>query len=739
MLQTTSNTSTLKRKSSPEKVLNPPKPISPPRMFVDFEPGKIVSQSLKIEPQHLRLSKLPPLYSLFQSRSFKSYPLEVHTKNINDFIQGGSRSLWLSSIKFLCEQASIPLIKEIIYNRSKTLEAKKIFRKKLKEYLVKKNREKKGEVSAKPPFLSSSKTPLDSSKHRSCMKAKEDIKKEERSTLEDMRCRVLVDLNKSNIELMRTAMLIFQLLLFLANTRNDYITEGLSKRASNLSVNILKNWKEYSSKRVVKKEFYVLLGKSFENKIKARILRAFGSLKTHKIRKIVRISQCQATLQFKIKKRLIASWKYLTELNNKSNPALTASKVAQSTNMFTLSVSNLKSPDYYQEIIPEEFLLRFSHIYNPSKIAECLTKVNNYFHQLQNIPPEFHIRKAFSLSKDFQGTSEKHAEIRDKFRTASIFYQKWKKIYCKKWIKKLVSKFSSVNICKRVFSAYSSSILTLKSGYSTLVTIHQTNTKRKVFAGFRKILSLKSLAYKSTGIIAQKYFNAWIKFIFYKANRLEKTYQSSLFYQKKILKKSFCALKKIYKLSLASVIFRLNSLKRNAIRGWKHKLDSKIMLRRVFTVSLNLWKERITSEFRSNSHMLAEIIKAWREVCERKGNTKKFRIKLLMAANFNKSKRKITSFFKWKRYFQRLKATKQLEKAFNRCKVKNIYNHWKTLKATERIKLIDFRSIVMKKLVFCAWKKILGKKNKSLKNKNKKNISKCSKIGTKKKVRFNLK
>ena len=49
MLQTASNTSTLKRKSSPEKVLNPPNPISPPRMFVDFEPGKIVSQSLKIQ------------------------------------------------------------------------------------------------------------------------------------------------------------------------------------------------------------------------------------------------------------------------------------------------------------------------------------------------------------------------------------------------------------------------------------------------------------------------------------------------------------------------------------------------------------------------------------------------------------------------------------------------------------------------------------------------------------------
>ena len=79
------------------------------------------------------------------------------------------------------------------------------------------------------------------------------------------------------------------------------------------------------------------------------------------------------------------------------------------------------------------------------------------------------------------------------------------------------------------------------------------------------------------------------------------------------------------KLEKTSVKFRLNSLKKNTINVLKH---SKIMLRRAINVSLNLWKTRINTEFGSDSHMLAEIIKAWREVCERKGNNKKVRFNL---------------------------------------------------------------------------------------------------------------
>lgn len=704
MIHTSANCSSGKRNHSPEKTLNPPKPISPPRIFSECEAGKIVSKSQIPEPLKPKSPKSLPIYSLFQSKTFKVSAVEPHLDNINSFAQGGSRALWLRSIRLLCKQSAIPLVKEIIYNRGKCLDAKALFKKKLKEYLAKKNKEKKGTMN-RPPFISNSKVPLDSSKHISCKQAKEDSQKHEKSDLEEMKFKVLMELNRSNCELQRTVFLVFQLLTLLASTRVEFINEGLEKREFRIRGNMLKEWKEYSSKRVVKKEFYVLLGHSLENRVKARIFRAFREARTFRSRKAIRMDNYQATLQFKITKRLMGSWRKLTEIKHKFKTGSCSSKNTPQPNMFTLSVSNLKSADYYEEIIPETLLLKKSRL-DKKKMNEMIAVVNDHYHKLKKIPIGFHIRKASSLTRDFKGTSEKLAERLDSLRIISMFYQNWKRKYCKKWLISLFLKVNSYTICKKAFSGLLDYKVKQENESILIISKYEKTLKKRVFKSFQKTKLLKQLVYKSSGILAQKYFHAWIKFIFYKASRLEKSYNSSIFYQKKLLSKSFNQLKRLQQLALASVIFRVNSLKRTMIKAWKGKLDSKNLLRKVFGFSLDLWKERIDSEFRSDSHMLAVIIKGWRTVCERKGNTKKQRIKLLMATNFNKSKRKITSFFRWKRFGQRRKSVKATEKAIEKIVIRKKYDCWQVLKINKRLN----RNKFVCKRIFNAWKGLNAKK-----------------------------
>ena len=220
--------------SSPEKTLNPPKPIPPPQIFSEPEPGKIVSTVVKP-------AKNEPIYSLFSSKSFKILSLEPFFQKITSFIQGGSRAEWLCSIKMIIKQSAIPLVKEILYNKNKTLEAKKIFKKELKEYLFIRNKEKRSLSPIKPPFLSSSKTPLNESKHKACIQAKEDNFKQKNSNVEEIRCKVLLLMNNANFELCRTVLLIFQLVCFLANSRNEHITDGERKRKENLCKKIMKD------------------------------------------------------------------------------------------------------------------------------------------------------------------------------------------------------------------------------------------------------------------------------------------------------------------------------------------------------------------------------------------------------------------------------------------------------------------------------------------------------------------
>ena len=836
MLKSSANSALVQRKNSPEKIQHPPKPISPPRIYIEPEPGKIISQVIKEE-------KEPSIYSLFHTKVFKIISLDSCLKLINNFVDGGSRVNWLSSIRVICKQVSIPLIKEIIYNRNKTLESRKLFKKKLKEYLVKKYKENRSSSPIRPPFLASAKISLNSSKHVSCLQAKEETLKQDSSNLEEMRCKVLVEMNKANFELMRTVILIFQLLQLLADTRNDYINNGQYQRSVGYMGKTFKFWKEYSNKRAEKKEFHKLLVNSMEMWKKSRIMLGFKDMQTYRRRKFIKMCHHKTILQFKIKKRLINSWriaslkskskdleinitnyyamsrlkllilsvfnkkqnfkslqisknliftntkkklkelylkyriidkikkdymlfykdsllvnKYtseaikmledyrgLLELNRKSLclnasvPVTIAQKkelsirynkttiikknISPNINMFTLSVSNLKSPENnHQEFLPDGLLLGDYKYFDTKIITECINKANAYYHKLMKIPLSFHIRKAVTLTKDFKGTSEKIAESQDSLRTISLFYQKWKRKFCKKWLENLSIRLYSLKACKNLFSRYISTRNTRKKTFKLLSSRHELYYKKLVFKGFQKILKFKRLQEKSKGILAQKYFHQWIKFIFHKATKLEKAYKASIHSQKKLIIKAFTGLKRAYNFSVASLVFRLISLKKKTLHMWKEKLDKKIMLKRVFSVSLNLWKERISNEFRSDSHMLAEIIKAWRFICESKGNTKNFRIKNLMATNFNKSKAKITSFFKWKRFYYKRKSGKKIEKSLSEFLVIKVSEIWKIIKGQPRLSAIYTRNKKKKLKIFNGWKE-LAKKNQEITTTNKIKIS----------------
>jgi hypothetical protein len=820
MLSLSSISSMPKRKTSPEKALMPPKPISPPRIYFEAEPGQITSQKIRDD-------KDPPVYSLFQTKVYKMINLDSQLKSIDEFIQGGSRANWLSAIRTICKQISIPLIKEIIFNCSKTQEARKTFKVQLKDYLSKKRQSRRSPSPKKPPFLSSSKTPLDHSKHRSCIQAKEDLVKQSSNNLEDFRCRVIMVMNKSNSELMRTTILIFQFLLQLANNRKDYIDQGLNGRLNSFYKQIFKNWKEYTNKRAEKKEFKVLLKNSMNVWKKSRIMLAFKDMKTYRSRKIIRMKHYTATLEFKIRKRLVYSWrvvalkksckkietnigkfyfnsrlavfvlynikktngqglslsKSLLQANTKKklqqwylklrmldkvkkdynaffkDPVLVTQLInkilkslgsykglleigptkqfsgkadginilthvknniynrtssllnrnSASNNMFTLSVSNLATPDYYQE----DLSAIFSNKLDKNSICNSLLISNKHLRKLRNIPLVYHIRKAIAISKDFKGTIDSLAELQDNIRISSIFYQKWRKKFCKKIVENLAYKFYSSIVCKKVLVNYSDFTKKSKQTHSSAGLNHQKITKKKVFRGFKKIILFNQLVYKSKGILAQKYFHAWIKYILQKAAKLEKVYKASIHYQQKLVFKGFRGFLRIYKLTIGSLAFRLNSIKRNALFEWRKKYQSRLLLKKVIGVGLDMWKERISLEFRSDSHMLAQIIKGWREICERKGNTKKQKIKMIMASNYARSKLKIGTFFKWKRMAQRIKSTKLIEKIFKKS-ISKLFIHWKKIKSEVNIKIKDHRTKTKKHKLFKAWAK-LSKNTKTIK------------------------
>ncbi|OMJ67983.1 hypothetical protein SteCoe_34705 [Stentor coeruleus] len=796
---------------SPEKPQKPPKPSSPPRIFTSIEPGKIHTKPI--------LGKKDlPLLKMLRTNINTIEDLDLSTSHIKNFIDGGSRKNWLSSLKNLAKQACLPLMKEIVYNRDKCLEDRKKFKLMLKEYLAERRKDRKSLSPVRPPFLPGIKVGLDESKHKICMKAKEDAIKKN-SNIEEMRVKVLLQLDKIKIELMRTVFLVFQLLCCYDVTIKDYINDGINKNFMSRSVKIISFWKEYSIRRIEKTEFKTLLKKTMENWKKSRIFLAFQDLMTYKKRQMIKLEHYKTILQYKVKKRIcyalrttclkkkaknigktiaegyyfsrllikavysmkigfkkdkldlsymivnektkkklkiwyqklrncdkviknyedfysdptnfsqvvtvitkpLGNYKGLLEINRKSlhvskilpvksertlefTQKLNSSfKVSKNfvPNMFTLSVSNLKSAGFYQDLMPEGILLGVCEGLSRLGLREMIYRVYFYYKKLKSVPLVYHLQKAVNLSKDFKGTSEKIAEIQDCYRVTSMFYQKWKKKYCKKWLASLLSKFRAVIICSLALSEYSKYKSESKKQNRIIQANYETNYKKKTFKGFKYILSLKQKMIQAKTNKKKKFFKLWINTMFSTATRLENEFQASSHYHKKLLKKSFISFKKNYNLIINYSIFRVRSLQKYKFSLWRQKLQQKRFLRKVFSDSLSIWKERINEEFRSDSHMLAEIIRAWKKICDKKGSSKSYRIKEKIAENFRRFKKKIQCFFSWRRFYLRRKSVGLCVRIFGRT-LKKILYRFKNVKKVKSIVLVETNKRIKGKY-FKAW------------------------------------
>lgn len=302
---------------STEKVNQPPKPSSPPRLYFSPDTCQIPPNpgSARIHPTgKAKTQQLPELSLAWQAPGKTildlDFPIESPSSlesKICQFYKGGSRVVWLRSVNQSSKQGQIHLIKEILYNRDKYLKGKKSIRARLKSFAQQCNKERS--PSPKPPFISSSKVPLSKSKHKSCIESSQ--KRQICSKLEELRCEIKIEENEVNVTLIRTFFLVLSLNAALNSSKKEAILTGIQERNKNLEAVALKKWKEQIEKMIEKKEFLRLLIESMNWWRTCRIFFAFRDYKSRKERKEIRVKHLSVILNFKKMKRLLTSWKNL--------------------------------------------------------------------------------------------------------------------------------------------------------------------------------------------------------------------------------------------------------------------------------------------------------------------------------------------------------------------------------------------------------------------------------------------
>lgn len=549
----------LVRNPNPDTIKKPPKPISPPKVFIDTE--------LEASVPKVNKSFQRPSEKFILDLNFKLEDPEVLKANIEKFYTGGNRANWIQSISCEARQQSIPLIKEILYTKEKYLQCKNNYKVLIKQYILEKNLEKSASPS-KPPFLASSKTPLSGSKHKTCLLKKQ--KNQFGSKLEEMRCNVVIEINRANTELMRTVFLVFSLVNFLACCKKDLVFTGIEARNQNLEAVCLVRWKEKTLKNVEKGEFLRLLQESMNCWRMNRVFLAFVDFKTRKRRGNVRVQHLMAALNFRKIKKILVYWKNLrvdrkikvlgkqigmfyyksrvklhflhslkvpkdvksfelgsssilsalkkplaewyqlervknknfrdyfiffsdtsqvnsyylsitkslgsykgllestkkplyvtselpprpaTENLQKLKPKAMPNKVIQPLNMFTLSFANFKVSENVQNLVPDGFILGFQVPCNKLALFEGIKNVLTYYRTLKTLPLTHHFKKSVEMAKDAKGNSEKKAQLQYQFRVLSLFYQKWKKKYCRMWLGRMLEQVRSLKIVKKYFTA----------------------------------------------------------------------------------------------------------------------------------------------------------------------------------------------------------------------------------------------------------------------------------------------
>ena len=244
---------------SSEKVNQPPKPSSPPRLYFSPETCQVppnpggaridsAARPKALDPPGLSLAWEAPVKSILDLDFAIESPSSLESR-ISNFYKGGSRVVWLKSISQSTRQRQIHLIKEILYNRDKYLKGKKSIRSRLKSFAQQCNKERS--PSPRPPFLSSSKVPLSKSKHKSCIESSQ--KRQICSKLEELRCEIKIEENEVNATLIRTFFLVLSLNAVLNSSKKEAILTGIKERNTNLEAVALSKWKEQTEKIIEKK------------------------------------------------------------------------------------------------------------------------------------------------------------------------------------------------------------------------------------------------------------------------------------------------------------------------------------------------------------------------------------------------------------------------------------------------------------------------------------------------------
>ena len=142
-----------------------------------------------------------------------------------------------------------------------------------------------------------------------------------------------------------------------------------------------------------------------------------------------------------------------TDQSQKLNTFLNSKKVIQPTNMFTLSFANFKVNETTPNLVPDGFMLGFNSPCNKTGLFDAIKNVISYWRTLKTLSLSNHLHKSVESTKDTKGTPEKIAHVQYQFKLVSLFYQNWKRKYCKKWLSRLLANIRSLNILKNYFAA----------------------------------------------------------------------------------------------------------------------------------------------------------------------------------------------------------------------------------------------------------------------------------------------
>ena len=338
---------------------------------------------------------------------------------------------------------------------------------------------------------------------------------------------------------------------------------------------------------------------------------------------------------------------------------------------------------------PPEKNFKFGIIpkHNLKAIKETIEHTLGFYRQLREVSQSHHILKAINASFENLGK-----DINTK--ALSQTFHKWKLRFLECWLGNLGYFYLSC-VSAQLFLVKLNSYIVWKNveakdSYFNLLDRKKSNCFKAWKNQKKQLACLGTLKFRV--YYFKKAFRAWNNH-YEKKLLTEQTLINSKYHYEALLKhKSFLGLHRHFLINYKKSNFERRTTHKRVFKAWTQKVQNRRLLRKVIGGALKSIKEKMSQGFRSDFHMLAEIIKAWRKVCIEKGHTKEMKIKNFIATNFHNNKLKIKTMFRWSDLVTKQHKLKLLKNLFDKC-LNKAFSAWKNALIQEQSNLEDMLQV----------------------------------------------